>query len=614
MSSKASPPSAAIVSPPGQWHEHDRGGHLVQFYMDDAYLVTALGRHIGAALGAGDAAVVIATKTHRDGIEQRLAERGLDLAEARRRHRYIPLDAAETLTLFMRGGRPDAALFNRHIGEAILRAERGAGKDGRVAAFGEMVSLLWEEGKTEAALEVERLWNKLAGAHSFSLLCTYRMGGFIKEEDASFLKVCEEHTGVLPGESYAAQGTEAEKLRNIALMQQRQIALEAKLALAQTEQLYQLFVQSVVDYAIFILDPGGYVSTWNSGAERIKGYSAEDIIGKHFSVFYLEEDLRAGKPRMELEAASREGRFEDRGGWRVRKDGSRFWANVVITALRDKDGVLRGFSKVTRDITAIKETQDALERSNEGLRKEVAERRAAEEKLRVSQRNLRQLSAHLLRTQDEERRHLGRELHDSIGQYLATLKMGLDTLKSEAREEDLARRLRECVELADQAIAEVRTMSYLLYPPMLEEMGLYTAISWYLDGLAKRSGIRTAVQIPPSLGRLPREAELAIFRVLQESVANVHRHSGSQTAQVRLMVKDGEARIEVKDQGKGIPSSVLESIWEGRGTLGVGLRGMSERLQQIGGRLEIGTSEKGTTVCAIVPFDGSALREDVPQS
>ena len=160
--------------------------------------------------------------------------------------------------------------------------------------------------------------------------------------------------------------------------------------------------------------------------------------------------------------------------------------------------------------------------------------------------------------QDDERRHLGRELHDSVGQYLAVLKMGLEVLKSDnsssgAEEHQFS----ECLRLVDQSIIEVRTMSYLLYPPMLEEMGLEMAIGWYLDGFAKRSGIRTAFEIPQPVGRVHRDVELAIFRILQESLTNIHRHSGSLTAQVRLIKKDSEVMIEIHDQGRGIPTPVL---------------------------------------------------------
>src|SRR5262249_23691520 len=155
--------------------------------------------------------------------------------------------------------------------------------------------------------------------------------------------------------------------------------------------------EAVQDYAIFMLDPTGHVRTWNRGAWRIKQYSAEEIIGKHFSIFYPEEDKRNGKPQWELEIALKDGRFEDEG-WGIRKDGSRFWANVIITAVRDNAGKLVGFGKVTRDFTERMEAKEALARS---------------------ERSLRELSLHLLSTQDEERKRIGRDLHDSLGQYLA---------------------------------------------------------------------------------------------------------------------------------------------------------------------------------------------------
>jgi PAS domain S-box-containing protein len=376
----------------------------------------------------------------------------------------------------------------------------------------------------------------------------------------------------------------------------------AKAKLRQSEQRFQWMVEAVQDYAIFMLDPGGNVSTWNIGAQRLKGYEAAEIIGKHFSIFYPEHDVRSRKPDWELEVAAREGRFEDEG-WRIRKDGSKFWANVIITAVRDDEGKLIGFGKVTRDFTARMQAEEALRQANEALSNEIAERKLAETRLAISEKALRSLSVHLLNTQDEERKRLARDLHDSLGQSLAVMKMSLDSLAAIVEAKDEARQpLAHCLRLAENCITEVRTMSYLLYPPMLEEMGLRSAIFWYLEGFATRSNIKTTFEVAADFGRLPREVELALFRVLQESLTNVHRHSGSSTAHVRLFMKGATAILEIEDQGKGIPASSLNEAEPDRtASLGVGLRGMSERMQQLGGKLEIFSNQDGTRVSAMVP-------------
>jgi len=355
---------------------------------------------------------------------------------------------------------------------------------------------------------------------------------------------------------------------------------ERELPASEPDAQFRLLVEAVQDYAIFMLDPSGNVKTWNAGAQRIKQYAAAEIISRHFSTFYPEEDKRNGKPQWELEVAEREGRFEDEG-WRIRKDGSRFWANVIITALRDRSGKLVGFGKVTRDFT---------------------ERMQAKEALAKSERSLRDLSLHLLSTQDQERKRIGRELHDSLGQYLAVLKLKIESVVSLVEARDLAEDLAECVRLTDESIKEVRTVSYLLYPPMLEEMGLKSAIPWYLSGFSSRSGIKTTLKTQEHFGRLPTEAELAMFRVLQESLTNVHRHSGSESAEVRLMKENGNAVLEVEDKGKGFNSALLEQGSEDwMGALGVGVRGMNERMRQLKGKLEIITKEGGTLVRAIIP-------------
>jgi PAS domain S-box-containing protein len=370
--------------------------------------------------------------------------------------------------------------------------------------------------------------------------------------------------------------------RLVAELQLKTEALEKELQRKGQEAQFRLLVEAVQDYAIFMLDPTGHVRTWNLGAQRIKQYAAAEIIGKHFSIFYPEEDKRNGKPEWELDVAQKEGRFEDES-WRIRKDGSRFWANVIITALRDKNGKLVGFGKVTRDFT---------------------ERMEAKEALAKSERSLRELSLHLLSTQDQERKRIGRDLHDSLGQLLAMLKLKLDSVASNLREKpDLATEdVAACIRLTDDSIKEVRTVSYLLYPPMLEEMGLKSAIPWYLGGFSSRSGIKATFTIEEHFHRLSSEAELAMFRVLQESLTNVHRHSGSETAEVRLFTDNGNAILEVEDKGKGFDQSLLEQGGEDwLGALGVGVRGMNERMRQLKGKLEIVSKEGRTLVRATIP-------------
>lgn len=570
----------------GQANSQLAGGHVVYFYQESDSLLDALCDFVAPALGTGNGAVVIATKIHREGLQQRLTARGLNTQRAIKQGRYVALDASEILSKIMVDGMPDRTRFLEIVGGAIAGTRALVkGPVPEIAAFGEMVSLLWTEGKIEAAIRVEQLWNELGKRQSFSLRCAYSVANFRGESHAQpLVRVCAEHTAVVLDEN--------DKSFSVA---------ETKIALRRSEERFRLLVDAVQEYAIFMLDVQGYVSTWNTGAERIKGYRISEIIGKHFSVFYPEEDIQARKPQRDLEIAAREGRLEDEG-WRLRKDGSRFWANVVITALRDETGKLLGFGKVTRDFTGRIQ-------ANEALRREIEDKTEIERRLHESERSLRQLSLRLLQTQDEERRRIGRELHDSVGQYIVGLKMKVDSLKSaaERNHNEDASRLAECSELAEEVIKEVRTISYLLYPPMLEELGLKSAIPWCLEGFTKRSGIKTTFKVSPDFDRLPDDMELALFRVLQESLANVNRHSGSSTATVRLLNKNQSIILQVIDEGKGSESNQ----WEDRspdwiGKRGVGLRGMSERMRQLGGSLELATSPSGTTVTATLPLTDAA--------
>jgi PAS domain S-box-containing protein len=385
-------------------------------------------------------------------------------------------------------------------------------------------------------------------------------------------------------------------------------AYQREVNLRQLQERFRLFVEAVKDYAIYVLDEHGLITTWNQGAERIHGYSAVDVLGKPISVLFTEEDRSAGKPQEELAAAAREGHYEGEA-WRLRKDGRRFWANVVLTSIKDSQGKVVGFVKVMRDFTERMLAQEHLRQANVHLAAEVAERKAAEERLATSEASLRELSLNLLRTQDEERRRIGRELHDSLGQYLAVLKLNLQSLQGVlgTNHDGAGEQLEQCVLLAEESIKEVRTISYLLYPPMLEEVGLHSAISWYLDGFSKRSNIEVNFHQLSDLGRLSRDLELALFRVLQESLTNVHRHSKSPSVEIVLGREQGSVVLQVKDRGEGIPLPLLEQdgAKDWLGASGVGLRGMSERMRQIGGELQVVSSERGTTVTATVPLDAT---------
>ena len=564
-------------------------GHVVQFYREDRALINALDQYIGTALSNGDAAVVIATGAHNRALEDGLNARGFNVAELIVRGLYQPFEATDMTAQIMVDGMPDGSRFTRLL-SGIINQARLATKMERpcVAIFGEMVALLWAQGKLAAALRLEEFWNDLAETQHFTLRCSYPMGGFSNQEhNEPFLKICTEHSSVIPEETYMSLGDD-ERLRSIAALQQKLESLEGQKTLYESAHQLRLLVETVQDYAIFMLDVEGYVRTWNTGAKRIKGYEASEIIGKHFSIFYPEYDVSGGKPKRELEIATAEGRCEDEG-WRIRKDGSRFWANVVITALRNSDGNLTGFTKVTRDFTERMLAHRALEES--------------QRKLRESEQSLRQLSLHLLSTQDEERRRIGRDLHDSLGQYLSVLKMKLDSMvaRMDSKPSTEADDLKKCAKLTEDAVTEVRTISYLLYPPMLEEMGLKSAIPWYVDGFTNRSGVNTSFEASADFGRLPRDIELALFRVLQESLTNVHRHSGSPTASVVLTMQVSDAVLTVSDKGKGVDTRSLEET--GRdwiGALGVGLRGMSERMRQLGGTLELSSTPQGTVVTARV--------------
>jgi signal transduction histidine kinase len=451
------------------WSDHGHSSHAVQFYGEDSFLLDELSRFVGTALGAGDAAVVIATSDHRDGLNRRLKAWGLDTAKAIAQGRYVPLDALETLGKIMVGGVPDPARFAEVVGGVIARVEAVIeGEPRRIAAFGEMVALLWTDGKPDAAIRLEQLWNDLAQTHSFSLRCAYPMSSFYRQEDGDvLLKICAEHSDVIPGESYTALVNQDERFRSITHLQQKAQALETEIA-----------------------------------------------------------------ERRRVEAK--------------------------------------------------------LLRSQAELESLVEQRTAA----------LRQLSSRLLSLQDSERRRIARELHDSLGQYLVALKLNVDLLRQSPGRAEL---WSQSQELMERSIAEVRTLSYLLHPPTMDAVGIASAARWYVEGFSLRSGLKITLNAPDDPVRLPDAIELALFRVMQEALTNVHRHSGASAADILIRRSAGQVVLEVRDNGRGMEPEIVHRFRQTGAGVGVGLMSMHERARELGGKLQLESSSTGTSVRITIP-------------
>lgn len=369
----------------------------------------------------------------------------------------------------------------------------------------------------------------------------------------------------------------------------------AETRLQQSDEIFRLLVESVKDYAIFLLDTDGTVATWNEGAERIKGYKANEIIGEHFSRFYPTDARESRWPDRELQIAARDGRFADEG-LRVRKDGSTFWAYVVITALRDHTGQLRAFSKVTRDLSERRVLEERSQQLNRELRRRVLELVESQRQVELRTLELQKLSGELLRVQDEERRRLARTLHDELGQELVALKLELQT--ADVSPSHTAAAIERAIALTDSSLSKVRNLSYLLHPPLLEESGLLPALHWYFEGLQSRSQLQIEFEYRPLLfSRLPREIETTVFRIIQESLTNVYRHAASKEASVELIQGTDNVTVRVRDFGVGIAENTLGMPAK----LGVGISGMKERVKQLNGDLKILRSDPGTLVQAVIP-------------
>jgi PAS domain S-box-containing protein len=353
---------------------------------------------------------------------------------------------------------------------------------------------------------------------------------------------------------------------------------------AQGQQSILLSVEDVTDYkkhqadlqthsallelasdAVLVRDLEGVIQLWNRGAERIYGWNKSEALGKK-----IYELLQTKFP---VPAAKLHQQVLERGYWEgelihTRKDGAQIYVHSRWSLHRDSD------------------QQTILE-----LNTDITERKRYEEQLR-------KLSGQLLQVQDDERRRIARDLHDSTGQKIVALKMFLAEKKPTARSRE------EQNQLADEILSEIRTLAHLLHPPLLEEAGLLSATRWLVDGFSSRAGIKVRLDIPDQLDRLPSHVEIALFRVIQEALNNIHRHSGAGEAQVTIQKVKDSLLLKVSDDGHGMKMPVSPS--SANRALGVGLLGMRERLSQLGGRLAINSSGNGTSIEAEVPLSNAA--------
>ena len=505
----------------------------------------------------------------------------------------------------------------------------------------------------------------------------------------------------------------------------------------EESQAYLAAIVESSDDAIIGKDLNGIITSWNQGAERLFGYTAQEAIGRSITMLIPAERL---DEEVEILTRIRRGeRVEHFETVRVRKDGSQLGVSLTISPVKDSAGHAIGISKIARDITERKRVEETLRDSEErfrtladnmtqlawmadsggwiywynqrwydytgttpeemkgwgwqkvhhpahvarvvkkvkacfegnevwedtfplrgkdgeyrwflmravpikdragkvlrwlGTNTDITEQRNMEQALREStaineqqirtrtqelvERNaevlqqseqLRALSHRLMQIQDDERRRIARDLHDSAGQYLAALGMSIEAARRHAQElpnsvprRDVMLKLDEASEITDKCSSEIRTLSYLLHPPLIEELGLTSAINWYVEGFAKRGDVQVTLQMPQKLKRMGDDIELALFRVLQECLTNIHRHSGSKTATLKVEADEHRASLEVSDQGTGIPKAAFNTRKTEPRRTGVGISGMRERLKDLGGTLEIDSSERGTTVRAIIPL------------
>jgi len=371
---------------------------------------------------------------------------------------------------------------------------------------------------------------------------------------------------------------------------------EVQGALRRSEEHFRAFANSLPELC-WMAHSDGYVFWYNQRWYQYTGKTPEQVEGWGWQGVHDPEMLPSVLEKWKSSIARGEP-FEMEFPL-LGADGVFRWFLTRVTPIRDEEGALMRWYGTNTNIDEQRQLLKSLSEARDELEQRVRERT---EELHIATESLRELSARLLRMRDEEQRRLARELHDSVGQLLAAIGMNIAAISAEAHRLSpaTAKCVAENANLVDEVSREIRTISHLLHPPLLDEAGLASALRWYTEGFAKRSRIDVGLEIPSGVFRLPHDTEIALFRVVQECLTNIHRHSGSAVATIRINFCGERVVLEVEDQGKGIPPEQLRRLAR-VGRIGVGFGGMRERLRQLGGSLEIQSAGSGTLVRAKLP-------------
>jgi PAS domain S-box-containing protein len=582
-------------------HESD---HIVQFYEQDAFLVEQAVDFIAARSDADYAAIIIATKPHQEAIQQRLAASLIrDHTASSPRRRIISLDAHATLDEIMVHGSPHHGRFTDVVGNLIAGAAEGGRS--RVRVFGEMVAILWADGRQDAALELEELWNQLGAVHRFSLFCAYPILGFSRpEETARFTSICGAHSIVRPTESFLLSKNTERVHRVVAQLQMKARLLEAEVArredveriLRRREQDLSDFLENAVE-GLHQVGPDGTILWANKAELDLLGYEADEYIGHHIAEFHADTDTIDDILKRLLRGET----LYDHPAQLRCKDGAVKDVLIHSNALWEEGRFLhtRCF---TRDVTERKRVEEELDRRVAARTRELV----------LSQNKLRALASQLSLAEQRVRKEVATELHDYLAQLLIVLRMKLFKATQLAGNPTMAGLLAEADRVLDESIMYTRSLMADLTPPILQ-FGLVMSLKWLADKFRRHNVTVDVHTQPDSHIDLTEDQISLLFQSVRELLMNVVKHAKTDRARISIL-SDGESiTIEITDGGQGFDPSALPNGLPSQGGGQFGLFSIRERMEALGGRFEVESVRgAGTRACLVLPCKPKRLDSVAP--